>query len=214
MTRVKICGLRDAAAYQAARDAGADYVGFVFFPPSPRFVTPEAAGAIGAPGGPRRVGLFVDADDTAIGAAIAGARLDVLQLQGHESPARVAAVRAKFGLEVIKALPVAVPADLDAAAAFADAADDLMFDAKPPPGATRPGGNARAFDWHMMSGRRFARPWFLAGGLTADTVADAIRIASPFVVDVSSGVESSPGVKDPAKIRTFIAAVRQAAGAR
>lgn len=206
MTRVKICGLSDVAAYQAARDAGADFVGFVFFPRSPRAVTPAQAGAIGDAGGPKRVGLFVDPDDALIEAAIAGARLDLLQLQGHESAARAHAVRRKFGLPVIKALPVGVPSDLDAAAAYADAADYLMFDARPPPGATRPGGNARSFDWRMIVGKAFALPWFLAGGLTPDSVADAIRIAAPFAVDVSSGVESAPGVKDVARIRAFVAA--------
>jgi phosphoribosylanthranilate isomerase len=210
VTRVKICGLKDAATYQAARDAGADFVGFVFFPKSPRAVTPAQAGAIGAPGGPQRVGLFVDADDALIEAAVAGARLDVLQLQGHESADRAHQVRRKFGLPVIKALPVGAPADLDAAAAYADAVDYLMFDAKPPPGATRPGGNARSFDWRMLARRAFALPWFLAGGLTPDTVADAIRIAAPFAVDVSSGVELAPGVKDMAKIRAFVAAARGA----
>lgn len=208
VTRVKICGLKDVAAYQAARDAGADYVGFVFYPPSPRAVTPAQAGAIGAPGGPQRVGLFVDADDALLEAAVAGARLDLLQLQGHESVVRARAVGRKFGLPVIKALPVAEPSDLDAAAAFAEAADYLMFDAKPPPGATRPGGNARSFDWSLLVGRAFALPWFLAGGLTADNVAEAIRVAAPFAVDVSSGVESAPGVKDVAKIRAFVAAAR------
>lgn len=210
MTRVKICGLSDVAAYQAARDAGADFVGFVFFPRSPRAVTPAQAGAIGDAGGPKRVGLFVDPDDALIEAAIAGARLDLLQLQGHESAARAHAVRRKFGLPVIKALPVGVPSDLDVAADYTDAADYLMFDARPPPGATRPGGNARSFDWRMIAGEAFALPWFLAGGLTPDSVADAIRIAAPFAVDVSSGVESAPGVKDVARIRAFVAAARAA----
>lgn len=210
MTQVKICGLRDEAAYAAARDAGAEYVGFVFFPPSPRAVTPEQAGGIGAsPGGPLRVGLFVDPDDALLATAIRAARLDLVQLHGHETPARTAEVRAQFALPVIKVLPVATADDLAAAAAY-DAADFLMFDAKPPPGAALTGGNAQTFDWTVLRGAAIGKPWFLAGGLHAGNVAEAIRIARPTVADVSSGVEATRGVKDPERIRAFIAAVRAA----
>jgi phosphoribosylanthranilate isomerase len=214
MTAIKICGLSDEAGHAAARDAGAEYVGFVFFPPSPRAVTPDQAGAIGAPGGklrvgPLRVGLFVDPDDALLASAIPAARLDLVQLHGHETPARVAEVRQKFGLKVIKVLPVATAEDVAAAAGYA-AADFLMFDAKPPPGAALTGGNAQTFDWTVLRGVRIGKPWFLAGGLHAGNVAEAIRIARPTVADVSSGVEATRGVKDPARIRAFIAAVRAA----
>jgi phosphoribosylanthranilate isomerase len=209
VTAIKICGLRDEAAYAAARNAGAEYVGFVFFPPSPRAVAPDQAGAIGGVGGPLRVGLFVDPDDALLTTAIHAARLDLVQLHGHETPARTAEVRAMFALPVIKVLPVATAEDLAAAAGY-DAADFLMFDAKPPPGAALTGGNAQTFDWTVLRGVSIGKPWFLAGGLHAGNVAEAIRIARPTVADVSSGVEATRGVKDPDRIRAFIAAVRAA----
>ncbi len=207
---VKICGINDEAAMQAA--AGADLVGFVFFPPSPRAVTPAQAAALSATvtGGPLRVGLFVDATDDQLAETLAVAPLDVLQLHGEETPDRCAAVRARFGLPVMKALGIASAADLDGLAAYAPHVDRFLLDAKAPPGAPLPGGNAAPFDWTLTAGRTIPRPWLLAGGLTPGNVAEAIRVAGAPGVDVSSGVEASRGVKDPARIAAFIAAARAA----
>lgn len=209
-TEVKICGIRDAAALAAAAEAGADHVGFVFFPPSPRCLTPAEAAALSAtrPGGPKRVGLFVDATDDAIAAVLAAVPLDILQLQGAETPERAAAIRARFGLPVMKALGIGAPEDFAAVEAFAPVVDRFLFDAKPPPGAALPGGNAQPFEWRLLAGRAIPKPWLLAGGLTAGNVAEAIRTAGAPGVDVSSGVERARGVKDPALIRAFIAAAR------
>lgn len=203
---VKICGLNAPDAVAAAVDGGARLVGFVFFPASPRAVTPACAGALAAavPAGIVKVGLVVDADDAALEAIVAGAALDMLQLHGHETPQRVAAVRARFALPVMKAVPIAAEADVAAAHAYEDIADRLMFDARPPKGATRPGGNALAFDWELLAGRRWALPWILAGGLDAGNVAEAVRTSGAPAVDVSSGVEDAPGVKSPEKIRAFL----------
>jgi len=186
---VKICGLNAPDAVAAAVDGGARFVGFVFFPASPRVV---------------KVGLVVDADDDALEAIVAAAGLDMLQLHGHETPQRVAAVRARFALPVMKALPIAAAADVEAAHAYEGVADRLMFDARPPKGATRPGGNALAFDWELLAGRRWAVPWILAGGLDAGNVAEAVRTSGAPAVDVSSGVEDAPGVKSLEKIRAFL----------
>ena len=209
-TEVKICGIRDAAALAAAAEAGADHVGFVFFPPSPRCLTPAEAAALSAtrPGGPKRVGLFVDATDDAIAAVLAAVPLDILQLQGAETPERAAAIRARFGLPVMKALGIGAPEDFAAVEAFAPVVDRFLFDAKPPPGAALPGGNAQPFEWRLLAGRAIPKPWLLAGGLTAGNVAEAIRTAGAPGVDVSSGVERARGGKDPALIRAFIAAAR------
>lgn len=207
---VKICGIRDAEALDAAVAAGADLVGFVFFPPSPRAVTPAQASALSArhAGGPVRVGLFVDPTDDDLTAALAAVPLGLLQLHGEETPERAASIRARFGVPVMKALGIGAPADLDAADAFAPVVDRFLFDAKPPPGGPLPGGNAQPFEWRLMAGRAIAKPWLLAGGLTPGNVAEAIRIAGAPGVDVSSGVESARGVKDPALIRAFIAAAK------
>ena len=207
---VKICGIRDAEALDAAVAAGADLVGFVFFPPSPRAVTPAQAGALSArhAGGPVRVGLCVDPTDDDLTAALAAVPLGLLQLHGEETPERAASIRARFGVPVMKALGIGAPADLDAADAFAPVVDRFLFDAKPPPGGPLPGGNAQPFEWRLMAGRAIAKPWLLAGGLTPGNVAEAIRIAGAPGVDVSSGVESARGVKDPALIRAFIAAAK------
>lgn len=205
---VKICGIADAAALEAAVTGGARFAGFVFFPPSPRALTPaDAAGLAGTvPAGIVRVGLIVDADDAAIDDILAAVPLDMLQLHGGESPARVAAVRARTRLSVMKVIAVASEADLAAASAYAQVADRLLFDARPPAGATRPGGNACSFDWRLLAGRTWSRPWLLAGGLDAGNVADAVRLSGALGVDVSSGVEDAPGRKSPAKIRAFLAA--------
>jgi phosphoribosylanthranilate isomerase len=207
---VKICGIRDPDALAAVAEAGAEYVGLNFFPPSPRYLTPAEAAALSAsrPGGPQRVGLFVDATDDAIAAVLAAVPLDILQLQGSETPERAAAIRARFGLPVMKALGIGAPEDFAAVEAFAPVVDRFLFDAKPPPGATLPGGNAAPFEWRLLAGRAVPKPWLLAGGLTAGNVAEAIRTAGAPGVDVSSGVERARGVKDPALIRAFIAAAR------
>jgi phosphoribosylanthranilate isomerase len=206
--RVKICGLRTPADVSAVARAGAAYAGFVFFPKSPRNVTlPEARlAAMAAPPGLAKVALTVDADDAALDAIVAAVPLDMLQLQGHESPDRVAEVRARYGLPVMKAIGLADEGDLSAIFAFSSVADQLLIDAKPPGGADLPGGNGLAFDWRLLAGRRWLRPWMLAGGMTSENVAEAVRLTGARQVDVSSGVESGPGVKDPGKIAAFVAA--------
>lgn len=207
---VKICGIRDAEGMDAAVAAGADLVGFVFFPPSPRAVAPAEAAMLSArhAGGPVRVGLFVDPTDEALAATLAAVPLGLIQLHGEETPERAAAIRARFGLPVMKAIGVAAEADLAAAAAFAPVVDRFLFDAKPPPGGPLPGGNAQPFEWRLMAGRGIAKPWLLAGGLTPANVAEAIRTAGAPGVDVSSGVERARGVKDGALIRAFVAAAK------
>lgn len=207
----KICGLTSQAAVHAAVEGGAQYLGFVFYPASPRALSPAEAGRLCAaiPGAIARVGLFVDAGDEDINAVLAAAPLDILQFHGGESPQRVRAARARFGCKVIKAIAVAGAADLAAASAYEKAADFLLFDAKPPrrPDAL-PGGNGMAFDWALLKGRNWRLPWLLSGGLNAALLREAVRLSGARAVDVSSGVESRPGVKDPAKIREFLAAAR------
>jgi len=208
--RVKICGLRTPADVTAVARAGAAYAGFVFFGKSPRNVTlPEARlAAMAAPPGLARVALTVNADNAALDAIVEAVPLDILQLQGHESPDRVAEVRARYGLPVMKAIGIADEGDLPAIFEFSTIADQLLIDTKPPRGATLPGGNGVAFDWRLLAGRRWLRPWMLAGGLTAENVAEAVRLTGARQVDVSSGVESAPGVKDAARIAAFVAAAQ------
>lgn len=215
MTLIKICGVNDAAAFDAAVAAGADMLGFVFYPPSPRAVTPDQAAALSArrQGGPLRVGLFVNPADEAIAAVLAALPLDLIQLHGAEDPARCAAIRTRFGLPVMKALGIAAPADLEVLADYAPAVDRFLLDAKPPVGAELPGGNASAFDWSLTVGRAIPRPWLLAGGLTPENVGEALHRSGAPGVDVSSGVERARGVKDPARIAAFIAAARAARAA-
>ncbi|SDE01709.1 phosphoribosylanthranilate isomerase [Belnapia rosea] len=210
MTAVKICGIRDAAGFDAAAEAGAEMVGFVFYPPSPRAVTPAEAAALSArlEGGPLRVGLFVDPTDAELEAVLAVVPLGLIQLHGAESVARCAEIRARFGVPVMKAVGIAAPEDLEALAAYAPVVDRFLLDAKPPAGASLPGGNAAAFDWRLTAGRVIPRPWLLAGGLTPETVAEAIRQSGAAGVDVSSGVERARGVKDPGRIREFVGAAR------
>ncbi len=206
---VKICGINTPEAATAA--ATSDYAGFVFFPRSPRNVSPEQAGAIAAalPAAVRRVAVTVDADDALIGAIVTELRPDLIQLHGREPPERARDLAARFGLGTIKALAIAEPADLDATQAYADAVDWLLFDAKPPARAgALPGGNAASFDWRMLAGRSMPRPWFLSGGLDADNVRAAIAASGARAVDVSSGVEASPGRKDPVRIAAFLRAAR------
>lgn len=203
---VKICGLSQPESVDAALKAGARYLGFVFFEKSPRNVTPSEAAALTAdvPLGIARVGLFVNPDDAALQGTLAQVPLDIIQLHGHESPARVAKVKALTGLPVMKAVGISEPADLDALWDYGLVADMLLVDAKPPKDAVLPGGNGLAFDWRLLVGRQMVRPWLLAGGLTPDNVAQAIRLTRAPGVDVSSGVESAPGVKDVEKIRQFV----------
>lgn len=208
ITRVKVCGIKDPVALDAAVEAGADWIGFNFFPPSPRCVAPTQAVALAArigASGPGRVGLFVDPSDDDVAAVLDAVRLDALQL--YCDPARAAELGRHFGLPVWRAVGVAAAADLPACA---DGADALLIEAKPPKGATRPGGNAASFDWALLEGWRPPAPWLLAGGLAPGNVAEAIRISGAPAVDVSSGVESAPGRKDPALIRRFISAARAA----
>jgi phosphoribosylanthranilate isomerase len=209
--RAKICGLSTAETVAAAVAGGASFLGFVFYARSPRNVAPERVAALCAaiPAGITRVGLFVDAADAEIAQVLAVAPLDLLQFHGGESPARIAAARQHFGRPVMKALPIAEPADVAAAEPYLGVADWLLFDARPPrrPDAL-PGGNGLPFDWRLLAGRRFPIPWMLSGGLTAETLDEAVRLTGAEIVDVSSGVESSPGVKDPAKIASFLAAAK------
>lgn len=205
---VKICGLSSEAAIEAAVEGGAAYIGFNFYGPSPRSVTVARAAELCArvPPGVQRVGLFVDADDAAIRAVLDRAPLDMLQFHGHETPDRVANAKLRFRRPVIKALPIAAEEDVLAAERYEPDADLLLFDAKPPSriGAL-PGGNGLAFDWRLLSGHNWRRPWMLSGGLTAELLPEAVRISGALMVDVSSGIERAPGDKDPAMIREFLA---------
>jgi phosphoribosylanthranilate isomerase len=203
----KICGLSGEAAVAAAVEGGAAYLGFVFYPPSPRAVSPVRAAALIAavPPGVLRVGLFVDADDALIGAVLDAAPIDILQFHGHETPDRVAGVKHRFRRPVMKAIAVAAPEEVLAAARYDEVADMLLFDAKPPRREDAlPGGNGLAFDWHLIAGHSWRCPWMLSGGLTAQLLPEAVRISGASAVDVSSGVEHSPGDKDPDKIREFL----------
>jgi phosphoribosylanthranilate isomerase len=210
---VKICGLSTSDALDVAIDAGADMVGFVFFPPSPRHVGFETAQALGrrVRGRAQKVALSVDADDALLDAVVAALRPDMMQLHGKEPPARVAALQARFRLPVMKAIAVESAADLAAVAAYAGIADRLLFDARAPREATRPGGLGKTFDWHLLENLDPGAPFMLSGGLDAGNVGEALRITHAPGVDVSSGVERAPGEKDPDKIRSFIRAAREAA---
>ncbi len=208
MARVKICGLTTPEAVEVAVGAGARYLGFVFFEKSPRNLDARAAAALAieVPPGVAKVGLVVNADDALLGEITDRVPLDMLQLHGSESPERVAEIRARFGLPLMKAVGIAEEADLQRADEYAEAADQLLLDAKPAPGADLPGGNGLAFDWRLLAGRSWAKPWMLAGGLTPDNVVRAINLTGAAQVDVSSGVERAPGIKDAALIRAFLAA--------
>ena len=212
--RVKICGLKTLADVQAVASAGAGYAGFNFFPRSPRFVAPELARALAlaAPEGLCKVGLVVDAEEALLDALVAAVPLDMLQLHGHESPARVAEVKARYGLPVMKAIGVADEADLAALLEYSLVADQILIDAKPPKDAVLPGGNGLTFDWRLLVGRKWLRPWMLAGGLTPDNVAQAVRLTGARQVDVASGVESAPGVKDATRIAAFVEAAQGTKG--
>ena len=207
---VKICGLKTPETLAAAIDAGADMVGFVFFPKSPRHIDLATAEVLGrqAQGKALKVALTVDADDAALAAIVAALNPDLLQLHGHESPERVAAIRARFGLPVMKAIGVAHADDLKDVQAFAAVADRLLFDAKPPKDAAHPGGNGLAFDWSLLTGLDLSIPSMVSGGLDPANVAEALRRTRAQGVDVSSGVETAPGQKDPAKITAFVRAAK------
>jgi len=209
----KICGLSTAAAVDAAVTGGARFVGFVFYPPSPRNVTPEQAAALASPVPSRitRTGLFVDASDAIIEGVLARVPLDLLQFHGKESPRRVAEVKSRFHKPVMKAIPIAGPEDPDAALPYLEVADWLLFDAMPPrtEAGALPGGNGLAFDWQLLGGRSWSRPWMLSGGLTAKNLAEAVATTHARVVDVSSGVETRQGVKDLGRIAEFLAAARE-----
>ncbi|MFC3614361.1 phosphoribosylanthranilate isomerase [Lutimaribacter marinistellae] len=207
--RVKICGLTAADQVEAAVAAGAAYVGFVFFPKSPRNVDPAQAATLAADVAPgvAKVGLMVNPSDADLDRVLSAVPLDMVQLHGAETPARVAEVRAATGLPVMKAIGIYDAEDLDKIDLYSDVADQLLIDAKPPKNADLPGGNGLAFDWRLLAGRKYWRkPWMLAGGLTPDNVAEAIRMTGARQLDVSSGVESAPGVKDPARVAAFIQA--------
>ncbi len=208
MVRVKICGLRTEADVLAVARAGAAYIGLNFYPASPRYVTLARARllALAAPVGLCKVALVVDVDDATLDAIVEAMPLDMLQLHGHETPERVAQVRARYGLPVMKVIGVREAGDLAGLLDHSTIADQIMIDAKPAPGAL-PGGNGLAFDWRLLAGRRWLRPWMLAGGLTAANVAEAVRLTGAQQIDLASGVESAPGVKDVAKIAAFMAAV-------
>jgi phosphoribosylanthranilate isomerase len=209
---VKICGLSTPETLDAALDAGADLVGFVFFPPSPRHVTFETARTLATRVKERaqKVALTVDADDALLAEIIAALSPDLLQLHGREPPERVRAVKTRFGRPVMKAIAVKTHADLAAVPAYAGVADRLLFDAQAPREATRPGGLGRPFDWRLLEKLDPEFPFMLSGGLDVDNVIEALRITRAAGVDVSSGVERSPGEKDPAKIRAFMRAARAA----
>jgi phosphoribosylanthranilate isomerase len=210
---VKICGLKTPETVAAAVAGGASLIGFNFYGRSPRCVDPATVKRLAAsvPAGVRTVGLLVDDSDPRIAEILADCDLDMLQLHGHETPERVSEIRARFGKPVIKAIAVSEAADLERAAAYEPVADYLMFDAKPPKSMANalPGGNALSFDWTLLAGRRFHRPWLLAGGLTPDNLVAAVRISGARMVDVSSGVEDRPGEKNASKIKAFLDASKR-----
>jgi phosphoribosylanthranilate isomerase len=209
-TKVKICGLRTEAALEAALAGGADYVGLVFFPPSPRNIAPAAARALAdkARGRAGIVALTVDADDGLLDAIVGSVAPDLIQLHGEEAPERVAAVRRRCGIPVMKAIKVETTEDARRALAYREAADLILFDARAPAESTRPGGNGAPFDWRTLLGVKDEVAFVLSGGLTPDNVAEAIRATGARAVDVSSGVETSPGEKDPDLIRRFLDAAK------
>jgi phosphoribosylanthranilate isomerase len=214
LVRVKICGLRSRAEVRAAIGAGASYGGLVFFPRSPRHLTLGDARWIvqAMPEGFTRVALTVNATDDQLDAIVEAVQLDMLQLHGAEPPARVAEIRARYKLPVMKAIGVAEEDDLGVLSDYAGVADQLLIDARPPRGASLPGGNGLTFDWRLLSARRWTKPWMLAGGLTPENVAEAIAISGARQVDVSSGVEIAPGYKDPRLVAAFCAAALGAGG--
>jgi phosphoribosylanthranilate isomerase len=207
---VKICGLSTPETLDAALAAGADMVGFVFFPPSPRHIGLEVARDLGrqVKGRAKKVALSVDADDALLANSIDALQPDILQLHGKETTARLRDIKQKFGLPVMKAIAVETRADLTALPGYADVADRILFDARAPKGATRPGGLGAAFDWHLLENLDLKLPFMVSGGLNAANVAEAVRVTRAGGVDISSGVERAPGQKDPEMIRAFVRAAR------
>lgn len=212
MAGVKICGLSTPETVAAALDGGAAFLGFNFFPASPRYVEPDAAARLAPParGKATIVAVTVDPDDDLVDRLTTTLAPDLIQLHGKETPSRAREIAARAGVGVIKALPVSESADLEAARAFETVVDHLMFDAKPPADAAMPGGLGSSFDWTILAGRRFARPYLLAGGLDPWNVGEALRLSGAPFADVSSGVERGPGIKDPGLISAFLEAVRRA----
>ncbi len=208
--RIKMCGLTRPEDVAAAVDAGAHYVGFVFFRRSPRHLETDAAAALAlaTPKGIRKVALTVDAGDAELDALTSAVPLDMLQLHGQETAARVAEIKARYGLPVMKAIGISEASDLSLIDVYAGVADQLLIDAKPPKGASLPGGNALPFDWSLIAGRRWLLPWMLAGGLTPENVAEAVQSTGARQLDVSSGIESAPGIKDADLMRAFGDAAR------
>ncbi|MEQ8296088.1 MAG: phosphoribosylanthranilate isomerase [Nitratireductor sp.] len=211
---IKICGLSTAEAVSAALAGGASHVGFIFFDKSPRHVDPQSAGVLrrGARGRAVAVAVTVDADDAMLDAIVTAMEPDMLQLHGRETPERVAAVKARHGLPVMKAFSVSTSADLEPVKAYRGIADRFLFDAKPPKGSTLPGGNGVAFDWRVLAGLDPSVDYMLSGGLNKANIGEALRLLSPPGIDVSSGVESAPGQKDVALIEAFLEAVSANAG--
>ena len=207
---IKICGLKTGEAIDAALDGGASHVGFIFFPKSPRNVDPAEAGRLreAARGKAKAVAVTVDAGDAALDAIVEAMSPDMLQLHGHESPARVAEIRKRYGLPVMKALAIREAADLQAVKPYLGVADRFLLDAKPPAGSELPGGNGVSFDWSLLAGLDANVDYMLSGGLNAENIGEALRVANPPGLDVSSGVESAPGVKDERLIAEFFRAVR------
>lgn len=211
--RAKICGLSTPEAVRAALDGRATHIGFVFFAKSPRDIAPDAADRLAAPAraaGVKVCAVTVDPDDVLLDRLTATLKPDFIQLHGRETPARTRQIAVRTGAGIIKALPVSEAADIEAARAYESVVDHLMFDARPPKDAVLPGGTGSRFDWTLTAGRRFERPWFLAGGLDPWNVSEAVRLSGAPLVDVSSGVERGPGLKDPALITAFLDAVRRA----
>lgn len=209
----KICGVTDEAAVQAAIGGGARWIGLVFFPRSPRAVQPDQGARLAAAAAGRvgRVGLFVDADDSLLEETLRQVELDELQLHGEETPRRVAEIRSRWGLPVMKAIKLARAEDLAAVADYAGVVDRILFDAKAPKDmvGALPGGNALSFDWRLLAGRRWPKPWTLSGGLKPENLKEAVTLTQATAVDVSSGVEERPGVKDPARIAAFLKSARE-----
>ena len=210
MTLVKICGVKTPEALQAAIDAEADFIGFVFYARSPRNLLPAQAASLTSrvPGHIKTVGLFVDSTDDEISAVLKVAKLDILQLHGSETPQRIAQVKAQFGLPVMKAIKIAAPEDLISIGAVQSVADWVLFDAKVDEKSLLPGGNGVAFDWQLLKNLKITKPWMLSGGLNARNIEAALSALTPDAIDVSSGVEDAPGVKNAAKIREFIELVK------
>jgi len=210
MTLIKICGIKTPEILAVAASAGARFAGFVFVEASPRYLHPEQARLLSRqlPTGLRSVGLFVDPSDEELAYVLGAVSLDFIQLHGDESPARIAAIKSRFHLPVIKAFAISSASDLNQVDAYLSVIEWILFDAKAPATSNIAGGNGVAFDWTILKDKKFAKPWMLSGGLTPDNMAEALSILSPDAIDVSSGVESSRGVKDAQKIRDFCAAIQ------